>query len=73
MKNLVILIGIIIFTFSSCDCGSTSTTTTETARITEKATKVIANNYYISIIEVDGIEYLTSSAGGITPLQTDKN
>jgi hypothetical protein len=69
MKHTFLILLVFAITLSSCDDAETTPTIT-TQRITIKES-TLPSNFRYEIIEVNGVEYLCSSRGGICPLVKD--
>lgn len=66
MKYILLAI-IAAFTFSSCSNNKTK----ENGRIKFIQKDITKSEFLYEIIEVDGVEYLSTSRGGICPLVKD--
>jgi hypothetical protein len=66
MKYTFLILLVFAITLNSCDDAQT----TPTDRITIKES-TLPSDFRYEIIEVDGVEYLCSSRGGLCPLVKD--
>ncbi len=66
MKHTFLILLVFAITLSSCDKAGNKTTN----RITIKES-TLPGDFRYEIIEVDGVEYLCSSRGGLCPLVKD--
>lgn len=66
MKYTFLILLVFAITLNSCDDAKT----TPTDRITIKES-TLPSDFRYEIIEVDGVEYLCSSRGGLCPLVKD--